>query len=585
MRNQVYIQKPTNWIAIAVKVLALVALVVVTNYGFADRIKLLYATSRWFTLVFYLGIWGVSASALVIAAFQPKKIVRLGWALLLSISAGVAFFYTSVSGSDLSVFDALSLWAAKHEAHRALAFYQSGFINAILVFVASFVVIAIPPVPNNRWLSLGLKWLSWTPAVPVLLIAAIIVLKEGGGSQALPSQFQPLAVGLVTAIKTASQTRHSRKKVAIKADQPHLAKNIVMLIDESVRPDYFNWKPGNPYTPKLAANKHNIVNFGQAASGGNCSSYSNAILRLGGTSNDISTSITTNPTIWQYAKQAGYRTVYIDGQTGLNKNPGLLQNFMSINETKNIDRLVHFTDVPSPQLDFKLLEVIRKELASPNSVFIYANKNGAHFPYDEGYPKSQSVFEPTITQAGEDINDTRLNSYLNVIRWSVDKFFGHFFDQLDLTETTVIYTSDHGQALFNGQLTHCSVKDPDPREGLVPLFALTGNSELKARFEQGARLNKFTASHFSIRPTVLELMGYKPQEVKKRYGPSMFVARTDTPHFTSGDIFGVFRQKASWTPLDLHKNYLEFDTPPQSRPAPMVSVDHKHELVPTTLAD
>jgi len=585
MRNRIYIQKPTNWIAIAIKVLALVALVVVTNYGFADRIKLLYATNRWFTLIFYLGIWGVSASALIIAAFQPKKAVRLGWALLLSTSAGVAFFYTSVSGSDLSVFDALSLWTAKHEAHRALAFYQSGFIGAILVFVASFVVIASSPVPNNRWLSFGLKWLSWTPAVPVLLIAAIIVLKEGGGSQALPSQFQPLAVGLVTAIKTASQPQHSRKKVSIKADQPHLAKHIVMLIDESVRPDYFNWKPGNPYTPKLAANKHRIVNYGHAVSGGNCSSYSNAILRLGGTRNDISTSITTSPTIWQYAKQAGYRTVFIDGQSGLNKNPGLLQNFMSINETKNIDHLVRFSDVSGPQLDFKLLEIIKKELASPDPVFIYANKNGAHFPYDEGYPKSQSVFEPTITQAGEDKNDTRLNSYLNVIRWSVDKFFGHFFDQLDLTETAVIYTSDHGQALFNGKLTHCSVKAPDPREGLVPLFALTGDSELKARFERGARLNKYTANHFSIRPTVLELMGYKTQEVKKRYGPSMFVAATDEPQFTSGDIFGVFRRKASWTPIDLHKKYVEFDTPPQPRPAPMVSVDNVQAVVPATRAD
>ena len=574
MRNHIYIQKPTNWTAIAIKLLALAALVVVTNFGFSDRIQLLYATSRWFTLIFYLGIWGISVSALIVAALQPKKAVRLAWALLLSTSGAVAFFYTSVSGSDLSVFDALSLWTAKHEAHRALAFYQSGFIGAVLVFVANFVIIAAPPVPNHRWFSFGLKWLSWTPAVPVLLIAAIIVLKEGGGSQAMPSQFQPLAVGLVTAIKTASQPQHSRKAITIKADQPHLAKHIVMLIDESVRPDYLNWKPGNPYTPRLAANKHHIVNYGPAASGGNCSSYSNAILRLGGTRNDISTSIRFNPTIWQYAKQAGYRTVYIDGQSGLNKDPGLLQNFMTMDETRHIDRIVRFNGIPGPQLDFKLLDAMKKELTSPDPVFIYANKNGAHFPYDEGYPKSQSVFEPTIAQAGKDTTDARLNSYLNVIAWSVDKFFAHFFEKLDLTQTAVIYTSDHGQALFNGKLTHCSVNAPDPREGLVPLFALTGNSQLKTRFERGARLNKSVASHFSIRPTVLELMGYKPQEVKKLYGPSMFVAGTDRPQFTSGDIFGVFRRQARWTPIDLGKKYVEFDTPPQPRPAPMVSVDN-----------
>ena len=89
-----------------------------------------------------------------------------------------------------------------------------------------------------------------------------------------------------------------------------------MLIDESVRPDYINWKIGNSMTPHLAANADKIANFGNAVSGGNCSSYSNALLRFGGTANNIVKSMTTNPTIWQYAKKAGYRTVYIDGQSG-----------------------------------------------------------------------------------------------------------------------------------------------------------------------------------------------------------------------------------------------------------------------------
>ena len=573
MRDKIFIQKPTNWYGIAVKLLALAALVVATNFGFADRIKLLFVSERWFTLIFYLGIWAVSVGALVIAAFQPKKVVRMAWAGLLSVSAGIAFMFGSISGGDLSVFDALSLWTAKHEAHRAMEFYYSGFIWSLLVFLGSFIIIAAPPVPNNRWLQFGLKWFSWTPAVPVLLMAAIIVIKEGGGSQAMPSQFQPLAVGIVTAIKTASQPQHVRKKVTLKADQPRLAKNIVMLIDESVRPDYFSWKPGNPYTPQLAANKHRIINYGQVASAGNCSSYSNAILRLGGTHTDITTSVRANPTIWQYAKQAGYRTVYIDGQSGLNKDPGLLQNFMTINETRNIDRVVRFNNIVSPQLDFKLLEVMKQELRSPTPVFIYANKNGAHFPYDEGYPKSQTLFEPTISQLGNDQIEGRINSYFNVIRWSVDRFFSQLFAQVNLQDTTIIYTSDHGQALFNGQLTHCSVNAPDPREGLVPLFAITQNPELKARFARGAELNHSKASHFSIRPTVLELMGYKQAKIKKLYGPSMFVSSSEKTEFTSGDIFGVFRRKARWTALDLRKNYVEFDAPPQPHSVPVAAVD------------
>lgn len=564
MRDKVYIQHATNWRGIIIKLLALSVLILTTNFGFFDRFVLLVAADRMFTLVFYVGIWAVSLGAIIIAAFQPSSTVRTAWALLLSISAVAAYMYTTISGSNLTVFDALSLWTARHEADRAASFYQTGLILSAIVFIASFVSIAAPPVPNHRWVRFGLKWLSWTPAVPVLLIAAVIFIKEGGGSQAMPSQFQPLAIGMVTAIKTANARQPVRKKVTLVSTRAKPVRNLVLLVDESVRPDYLNWKPGNPVTPKLAANAGKIVNFGKAVSGGNCSSYSNAILRLGGTRTNIIKSMRTNPEIWKFAKKAGYRTVFIDGQSGRIKDPGFLQNFMTVAETKYIDRVVRFNGVASPQLDFKLLEVVRKELASDQPVFIYANKNGAHFPYDEGYPKSRTLFLPTVASAGVDKLETRVNSYFNVLSWSVDKFFGELFEKLDLSDTAIIYTSDHGQAVFNGSLTHCSVKNPDPREGLVPLFAITGNKALKAKFEAGAKIGKNASSHFAIRPTILQLMGFPKTQVAVLYGPSLFAGSTTTTQFTSGDIFGIFRNEAHWTQIDLHKNFLEFKDFPRS---------------------
>lgn len=574
MRNQVFVQKPTNWLGIFIKFLALIALVVVTNFGFSDRIIALHAAERWFTLVFYLGMWGVSLVALIIAAFQPNKSLRIAWALLLSVSASIAYMYTSISGSGLSVFDALSLWTAKHEAGRALAFYGTGLFSAAVIFLASFVVIASPPVPNGRWLRLGLKWLSWTPAVPVLLMSAIIMIKEGGGSQALPNHFQPLAVGLVTVEKLLNQDMPDRKPVNIEIERPRAVKNIVMLIDESVRGDYLNWRKGNPFTPVLAANKTKIVNYGVAVSGANCSSYSNAILRFGPVHGNFVQTTLTNPTIWEYAKKAGYRTVYIDGQSGVSKGPGMLQNFMTMKETAFIDRIVRFSDVASPQLDYKLLDEIEKELNAGQPVFIYANKNGAHFPYDQGYPKNQSKFQPTVEQAGEENLERRLNSYFNVIRWSVDRFFGKVFDRLNLQDTAIIYTSDHGQALFQGQMTHCSTNAPDPREGLVPIFAVTENPILKVRFQQGAVLNSGRASHMLIRPTVLEMMGFSKKAVASKYGPTMFVQGPAEVKFSAGDIFGVFRKEPLWTSLDLSKRYMEFDRSAFPVPGPMVKIEN-----------
>lgn len=573
MRDKIFIQKPTNWVGVTIKLVALLILVGITNAGFFERITLLYWSERWFTLTFYLGIWAVSVGALIIAAFQPNKKVRLAWALLLSVSASAAYMYTTISGSDLSVFDALSLWTAKHEAGRAMAFYGFGVVMALAVFITSFVVIASPPVPNGRWTRFGLKWLSWTPVVPVLLMSAIIVIKEGGGSQAMPTQFHPLAVSLVTAKKIHSQTVPTRQLVKMKVGQTRAIKNIVMLVDESVRGDYLNWTAGNPYTPILAANKSKIVDFGMAASGANCSSYSNAILRFGPDPKNLVKTALTNPAIWQYAKKAGYRTVYIDGQSGLNKDPGLLQNFMTVGETAYIDKVVRFSGVANPQLDFELLKVIEKELQSDQPVFIYANKNGAHFPYDQGYPKSNTKFQPTVQQTGDDNTKTRVNSYLNVINWSVDRFFGELFTKLNLDETAIIYTSDHGQAVYNGKLTHCSTGNVDPREGLVPLFTMTENQQLKARFAKGAVLNAGRANHFLIRSTVLDMMGFPKSEILKKYGPSMFVQGSANVEFSAGDIFGVFRKEPHWTGIDLAKNYKEFSKPPVPTPGKMVATD------------
>ncbi len=573
MRDKVKMQTPTNWLGISLKLLALLALVAATNFGFVKRIDLLYSSERWFTLVFYIAMWGVSLLALAIAAFQPNKTVRMAWALLLSVSASVAYMYTSISGSDLSVFDALSLWTAKHEAGRAMEFYGSGLILSTLIFLASFVVIASPPAPNGRWLKFGLKWLSWTPAVPVLLMSAIIMMKEGGGSQAMPSQFQPLAVSLVTAEKIITRETPTRNSVKMKSNQPRAIKNIVVLVDESVRGDYFNWQAGNPYTPFLAANKSRIVNYGMAVSGANCSSYSNAIIRFGAVRKNLVNTANTNPTIWQYAKKAGFRTVYIDAQASIFKDPGLLQNFMTIGETSKIDRIVRLTGVSIPELDFKLLEVVEQELKSGQPVFIYANKSGAHFPYDKGYPKNQQKFQPTIQQAGKDTIKFRVNSYLNVINWSVDRFFGKVFEKLDLKKTAIIYTSDHGQALYQGQMTQCSMTNANPREGLVPMMAITDNQKLKARFAQGAILNTGRASHFLIQPTILELMGFPKDDISSKYGASMFAKGSSITEFSVGDIFGVFRKKPRWTSIDLSKNYKEFSTPPIPVPGPIVAAE------------
>jgi lipid A ethanolaminephosphotransferase len=525
--------------------------------------------------------------ALLIAAFQSSRWLRFGWALVIAITTAVGFAYHRASGSDFGVMDALSLWNARHEASRAAEFYMKDLYWLAAVLVIGFLIVAVPPAPQTararRWMTRA----AWLPAVPVAVIVAIIFVKEGGGSEALPTQFEPLSVGVVLGTKVVANPLPKRRDVELAwngsfkpraetdgagagAGAPATPiRRIIMMIDESARADYIDWTAGNPYTPELAALKDKIVDFGPAVSGGNCSHYANSILRFGAKENGVGRAMLSQPTLWQFAKKAGFRTVYIDGQAGFNQNPGKLQNFMTAAEARDIDGFYALSeDIPVPRLDDKLLEIVLDEVKSDKPVLIFANKNGAHFPYDQGYPESARVFQPTMTQSPDDTSAARIRSFRNVVRWSVDRIMAKLIRDADLRDTVVIYTSDHGQAFNPKRFSHCTVENPDPREGLVPLFVATGNPVLRARLARAAQESRGHGSHFAIAPTVLNLLGYDQMAVAKAYGASLMDKSTRATKFTSGDVFGLFAEKPRWHPVDLSKNYLEPDANPKPHPAP-----------------
>ncbi len=543
--------------------LALFALLlVVTNEGLAQRVHLLVGQQRWGTLVGYAGVWGVCVMALLVAAFQERLWIRAGWAVVFAVSAAVGVGFLGMSGSGITVFDVVSLWAARHEAARAVSFYGSALLWPALVLVATLLILMLRPriesASARRWLTR----MAFVPALPIIAIAAITVTKEGGGTQALPVQFVPLSVGAVTGAKLAARPIVERRSVDMEPGEPGV-RHIVVLIDESVRADYVDLSAGNSATPRLAGFSDRIVDFGAAASGGTCSHYSNAILRFVADPADLGGPILANPTIWQYAKQAGFETVYIDAQSAFNKTPGKLQNFMTADETADIDRLYTMdTGVPAETLDGRLLNIVLEELSTDTPKLIYANKNGAHFPYDQSYPESERVFTPVMSDAAEDTQAARINSYRNAVRWSVDGFFADFFGATELDDTVLIYTSDHGQVFDPHALSHCSVEDPDPREALVPLYVSTGEPELQEAFASAAGAGG-PRTHFSVMPTVLTLLGYSDADIAREGdSPTLMEPARERVAFTSGDIFGLFSSEARWHDLDVAQSYLEEEARP-----------------------
>jgi glucan phosphoethanolaminetransferase (alkaline phosphatase superfamily) len=231
---------------------------------------------------------------------------------------------------------------------------------------------------------------------------------------------------------------------------------------------------------------------------------------------------------------------------------------MNATELVLIDHvLTVLREIPGASRDIEVQRLVREVLSRPEPQFIYVNKQGTHFPYQKWTPENEALFLPAMEPLEAVGNREHLvNSYKNAIHWSVDRFFEALLPHIDLAETAIIYTSDHGQNLLDDgkPVTHCRRLGVQLNEAVVPLLAWTGNQALRQRFLQAAEVNFGSVSHFEIFPALLDLFGYDPAIVRDRYHQSLF-ERIDEPlGFISGPITGRFGRKPAWNSRDgLHQ--------------------------------
>lgn len=535
---------------LAVKLGLLLLVLVITNQGLGARLQLLIDEQRVVTMAVFCAIWLCSLAAVLAAAFHPSLPVRLAWAMPLSLAGTAAFGYYQVQGAEFFIFDVLNFWAARHETGRALEFFSDAIAPSIAVLCLSIAAIAMPSGvsfrPRRRTrLASGLL-----PLLPIVLIALVVLYREGKGSYAMPKQFSPISLAALAAYKLGTGSFETRDEVRIKPGTP-LVRALVMMVDESVRADFVRLEPGNPHTPELAAEADRWVDFGPAVSGGNCSHISNAILRFMAGQRNFVRSVITSPTVWQYAKAAGFRTVYVDAQAGFITVYGKLQNYMTPAETAWIDKLYKLdASIPTYQLDDELVRITLEELARGDRVFIYANKNGAHFPYVNDAPGNKAAaVQVNDGVAGDD--EATLLAYSKAVQWSTDRTMARLTREAKWDGMTIVYTSDHGQNFSQGRLTHCSsLTNVDPQEGIVPLMVATDDEVLRRRFADVSQRFPGHGTHFAIAPTLLELMGYAPADIARTYEGSLLSDLSVKPQFVSDDIFGLFSTQPAWHDVD-----------------------------------
>ncbi|SDT28009.1 Phosphoethanolamine transferase for glucans (OPG), alkaline phosphatase superfamily [Pseudomonas sp. Z003-0.4C(8344-21)] len=543
------------------KELLLIAWLLLFSGYYIDRLN---AIGWSFNVLIFGAMFLALTFALYLTAYIRQALIRHAFALTMFVSAVFFDVYTRVTADYLRYSDFVSLVYSGGFIQEAAYQYREAILRSVLGGLLLLFGIGLKPrhalvIPN--------AWRVTAPFAGVLMLSALLFLRAGEGARGLPIMYTPLAYLNLFAYEALHNSVGPREPVTLARSAPGVGHDIVLIIDESISGNYLdiNAPFGVHSNLKQAPAGVDIFNYGYAASIANCSADTNVTLRYGGTRNDYMRINSTLPSIWQYAKSAGLRTVYIDSQ----RTGGSLQNLMTASEKNDIDLFVQFDQTSVRDRDMaaaaKLIELLNDD--TPELVVI--NKVGAHFPVHDKYPDAFMAYRPTLPRGQfTEVADTGeragfngqpddwvlyRNAYKNTVLWNVGEFFARVFAQAKLDNALLIYTSDHGQDLHErgnpGLNTHCG-GDPVEEEGLVPLVVISG-SQLKT-LDWSAQLaaNKDRSSHYNIFPTLLQLMGYDLAGIEAVYGKPLSVPTAD--EFTFNYRFNArLGAKPEWKHIDL----------------------------------
>jgi glucan phosphoethanolaminetransferase (alkaline phosphatase superfamily) len=472
----------------------------------------------------------ISVCAIVSVVFIANKWIALTLITTFSFIFGIDI-YAQLLGSSPNGITLAGLSTALTEKGRLtdLLVYRQPliyFITATLVFFLAALLIRRLISRRNRISA------AWS-----LLFLGLVIVSIGLLSYKIPSitiQSYPAPIKLPLLLnqylleKSANKIRVLDEQV--KPTQPASYKTIVWIIDESILGNYLSLngyeKKTTPFLDSLSTSSQ-MQNYGVVNSISNCSNTSNLLLRIGLTTSvqqDFKTAKNTLPTIFQYAKRAGFETYLIDGQIA----PGEMQNHLSNADLKFIDQSIAYPHSIYPKdRDSAILKTLQPLLADTQQArFIVVVKWGAHWPYPLDYPPEQAPFQPAATESLTDMSlknkEIIINAYLNAVNYGVDTFLQRLLAKPVSKEQVIFYTSDHGQSFFSvddGALTHCHYNTNTAAlpldEFRVPLMVFAENAK-----QQFPKLENRLYAQEQLFPTTLELFGFDSKLVAK-YGPTL----------------------------------------------------------------
>lgn len=488
-----------------------------------------YDTKGFLKGSIYFGVYLASLLAIVLALFTRNKFVAtllIGFiTLTYGIDLLVQFIGSNEKGISLGMFSLAMVEQSRANdmiMFRTQLFESLGVVVAFVSVILFLRLVVLKSFRVNTFVSvLGFFGLSLVAFGSVYFVFSIV-------GQSYPAPIKTLAIAYEYYQEDINQEPRILAET-IKPESKAKYKTIVWVVDESVGGQYLSVngynKKTTPYLESINNDSTDYFNFGVVPSIANCSAASNLMLRVGLTTAFEEGSIKdlkkTLPTIFQYAKRAGFETTLIDAQVA----KGQLQNHLSITDKDGIDNYVTFgrSFLPNTR-DRQAMKQLKNILDKKDDKnrFVFVVKWGAHWPYPLTYHKKvfQPAAEESYTEMSEENKELIFNAYYNSLRYSVDDFLRELTSGRKFEDQIVFYTSDHGQSLYQNDdpLTHCHEGERliPLDEFKVPLMVFSDNIRNTLSKPQG-RANM----QEQLFPTTLSLMGY-PQDVIKTYGPTLF---------------------------------------------------------------
>ncbi len=416
---------------------------------------------------------------LLVLYFLPR------WALLILtvpivLSAFVNIAYQRILGEYLNANTMSWLLSETGQAGAALQQFAGDFIIALL-YVAILMLLLL----TSRW-SLRCVWPvtheKFAPWVLVLALSSCELLRALGFPLGNELNIYSLAA------RSWLEQPPLRQPPSAKPVSPPQVDKIIWLIDESVA--------ASSAQQVLAdeIKKHQALDFGEIQSVSNCSATTNAALRWGVNVPNLkpNSDLRTQPTIWAYAKAAGFRTYLFDGQTNTPQNLLWPAELKLIDEYRPMNQGI--------QSDLNIANQLNPLLKKPGRNFVYVVLRGAHYAYENNYPKNFLPAKATLAQR-----------YQAAIQYSKKDFFNTLLHEVDRQRVFIVYTSDHGQHLSGG-VPHCT-KKPHPDEFRVPFLVFT-SPKISDQFAKTPLTGR---SQTQIFPSSLWLMGYDAAYAERNY--------------------------------------------------------------------